>query len=185
MTKNITIGVLVVALLILGSVHFSGGALLQGTSYQKESFLEGLFAGVTRQFQIDRSGNVSSSGALLTSGAISAGGTATANKITSMYSATTTAQNGTSTAFTLGPSSASTSTATTTLDITGLPTGIFAVGDTCLANLNVTSTAGISVNCTITSVATTTASTTVTYRNAASSTQFVPTSTVLRYRFIK
>jgi hypothetical protein len=59
MTKNIIMGLLVVALLVLGSVHFSGGTLLGATGqtfYQKVSFLEGLSFGTTRQGNLSREG---------------------------------------------------------------------------------------------------------------------------------
>lgn len=60
--QKIAIGIAVLALIVSGFAitrdHGSGVAV-GGTSYQKEAFYEGLFAGTRRQFEVDRDGEMS------------------------------------------------------------------------------------------------------------------------------
>lgn len=78
--KNLAIGVLVVFVFILGYSNLQG-ALFRAASgpshYQKESFLQGLAAGVRDQLSISNTGNLTTSGTIT----IGSSGTAQSNQV--------------------------------------------------------------------------------------------------------
>lgn len=128
MTKNIIIAVLVVALLGLGFVKITPllGATGQ-THYQVESFLRGMTFGTTRQSTLGSDGYLTLNGGTPVKEVIS--GTASWNPAA------------------LGPLTTSTSTATTSVTITGA-----AVGDNCIVGLtSATGTGAFALSCGITS----------------------------------
>lgn len=63
--KKVALGVAIVAILVVGvamSVMKGGEPTVQGTTWEKESFYEGLYAGTNRQFEVTRTGVINTSG---------------------------------------------------------------------------------------------------------------------------
>lgn len=116
---------------------------------------------------------------IINSGILTVGNSSANAQINNEWFATSTALNGTSTSFNLGPYIAPTSTTSTVIGVSGLPASTFVVGDMCAVTPNITSTIAFGMDCWVSSAATTTASTTVTYWNGSSSVMIVPTSTVI------
>jgi len=140
MTKNIIIAVLAVALLGLGFFSFSNSQLFGATGtahYQKESFLQGLFFGTTRQANLASDGSAD-----LASLAFDSGTAITEHGCTT---------------FTLNPGSLSSSTNpllfTTSTDIA--MSGA-AMGDSCSGSLTSATSSVASIKCDVTGTATAT-----------------------------
>lgn len=145
MTKNIFIAVLAVALLVLGSVHFSGGTLLGATGqthYQVESFLRGLTFGTTRQGTLGSDGSLTVVGMTNSSGTTIGSGT-----LISKYKCVTATWNPGS----LGTSSVTLAATTTDIALSGAVTG-----DLCLGSLTTATTSAAGISCVITASGTST-----------------------------
>jgi hypothetical protein len=135
-------------------------------------FTNGIFVGPT----------VSSTN-IYASSTFGVGNSTTNNQIKLIVTGTSTLINGTTTALVLGVPTSTTPGTSTIIQITsGIPANGLAVGDPCFLSTNVTSTSALLFdNCTISSVATTTASATVDYFNGGIANLTVPTGTVIRY----